>query len=157
MVRAVGRGVTLRVAATAVDDIVPLRQAVLRPGLPVEASRYPEDDDAVHIAGWDGDVVVGCATVFPQPWPGLPNAADPWRLRGMAVAPQQQGTGVGAQVLAAAVAAAQARGADAMWANARSAALGFYLRHGWSVAGDEFVTTDTGLPHHPIVLVWANT
>jgi len=77
---------------------------------------------------------------------------DSWRLRGMAVDPQRQGTGVGAQVLQAAVAAAREAGAPLMWANARTTALGFYQRYGWSVAGEEFLASDTGLPHFPIVL-----
>jgi GNAT superfamily N-acetyltransferase len=71
----------------------------------------------------------------------------------MAVEPGRQGSGVGARVLAEAVAAARAAAAPLMWANGRSSALGFYQRHGWRVAGAEFTASDTGLPHHPIVLV----
>jgi GNAT superfamily N-acetyltransferase len=141
--------------ATAVE-IFPLRHAVLRPGYPDEASRYADDEVAVHIGAWDGEQLVGCATVFAEPWPGgsggLGPPAEPasWRLRGMAVAPERQGSGVGAQVLAAAVAAAEAAGAPMLWANARSTALGFYRRNGWQIAGEEFITADTGLPHVPI-------
>jgi GNAT superfamily N-acetyltransferase len=141
--------VTVVLRRVSADDILPLRQAVLRPGLPAEASRYPEDEAAVHVGAWDGEQLVGCATVFADPWPGTPAA---WRLRGMAVAPERQGSGVGAVVLAEAVAAAREAGAPMMWANARSTALGFYVRSGWQVAGEEFVTADTGLPHVPIVL-----
>ena len=70
----------------------------------------------------------------------------------MAVDPSRQGSGVGAQVLSQAVAAAREAGAPLIWANARTTALGFYLRHGWQVAGEEFLASDTGLPHHPIRL-----
>jgi len=135
-----------------VAEIMPLRHAVLRPGYPPEASHYAEDDIAVHISAWDGDVLVACATVFPDPWPGPPPAADAWRLRGMAVDPSRQGSGVGAQVLSEAVGAAREAGAPVIWANARTTALGFYLRHDWEVAGEEFVASDTGLPHFPILL-----
>ena len=151
---------TLVVRRATVEEIRPLRHAVLRAGHPIEASVYPEDDSAaVHVGAWDGDVLVGCATVFPQPWPGPVPAAEPeaWRLRGMAVSGDRQGGGVGTQVLDEGVAAARAAGAPLMWANARSAALGFYLRHGWQVAGEEFRTSDTGLPHFPIVLNLANS
>ena len=140
---------TLVVRRAAVEEILPLRQGVLRPGLAVEASRYAEDSAAVHVGAWDGDELVGCATVFADPWQGDERA---WRLRGMAVTPTRQGTGVGAAVLAEAVAAARDAGAPLMWANARTTALGFYLRQGWQVAGEEFATADTGLPHVPIVL-----
>ena len=51
-----------------------------------------------------------------------------------------------------AVAATREAGAPLIWANARTTALGFYLRHGWQVAGEEFLASDTGLPHHPIRL-----
>ena len=143
---------TVVVRRATVAEIMPLRHAVLRPGYPPEASHYAEDDVAVHIAGWDDDVLIACATVFADPWPGPPPAADAWRLRGMAVDPSRQGSGVGAQVLSQAVAAAREAGAPLIWANARTTALGFYLRHGWQVAGEEFLASDTALPHHPIRL-----
>ena len=140
-----------------VDEIFPLRHAVLRPGRPVTYSVYSEDAGAVHIGAWDDGELVGCATVFPDPWPGSqpgpPPEAAAWRLRGMAVDPSRQGTGIGALVLAAAVEAAVEAGAPMLWANGRTAAVRFYERHGWSVAGEEFVAADTGLPHFPIVLV----
>jgi len=142
---------TVVVRRATVDEIMPLRHAVLRPGYPPEASRYAQDDVAVHIGAWDDEELVGCATVFADPWPGPPSADDAWRLRGMAVDPTRQGGGIGAKVLAEAVAAARAAGAPLMWANARTTALGFYRRYGWQVAGEEFLAADTGLPHHPIV------
>lgn len=137
-----------------VDEIFPLRHAVLRPGRPVTYSVYSEDAGAVHIGAWDDGELVGCATVFPDPWAGASEwPAEPaaWRLRGMAVDPSRQGTGVGGEVLAAAVEAAMEAGAPLLWANARTAALRFYTRHGFVAAGEEFVTPDTGLPHFPIV------
>lgn len=153
---------TLALRRARAEEIFPLRHAVLRPGRPVTASVYAADDSAVHIGAWDrspdGDLLVGCATVFPDPWPGgdAPDAPRPepraWRLRGMAVDPSRHRTGVGREVLAAAVAAAAEAGAPLLWANARTAALAFYESQGWVVAGAEFLTADTGLPHKPIVL-----
>jgi GNAT superfamily N-acetyltransferase len=153
MVRAVVPAVTLQLRRATAEEIRPLRHEMLRAGYPPEASVYAEDDDAVHVGAWDDGLLVACATVFPQPWAGPAPAAErsAWRLRGMAVAPERQGTGIGVQVLTVAVDAARAAGAPLMWANARSTALGFYLRQGWQVAGEEFVTADTGLPHYPIV------
>ena len=143
---------TLVVRRAEVAEILPLRRAVLRPGYPDAASDYREDAHAVHIGAWDDGALVGCATVFADPWPGPPAEPAAWRLRGMAVEPSRQGTGVGARVLTEAVAAARAAGAPMMWANGRSSALGFYERHGWRVAGAEFNASDTGLPHYPIVV-----
>jgi GNAT superfamily N-acetyltransferase len=144
--------VTLVVRRAQVGEILPLRRAVLRPGYPDEASDYRQDAHAVHIGAWDDGVLVGCATVFADPWSGPPPEPAAWRLRGMAVESGRQGSGVGARVLSEAVAAARAAGAPLMWANGRSSALGFYERHGWRVAGEQFNASDTGLPHYPIVL-----
>ena len=146
---------SLEVRRAKAEEIFPLRHAVLRPGRPVSASVYGEDDSAVHVGAWDDGLLVGCATVFPDPWQGSADRpAEPaaWRLRGMAVDPSRHRTGVGREVLAAAVAAAVEAGAPMLWANARVAALSFYEAGGWVVAGDEFITQDTGLPHKPIVL-----
>jgi GNAT superfamily N-acetyltransferase len=152
MVRPVVHAMTVVVRRATAAEIMPLRHVVLRPGYPPEASHYAEDGVGVHFGGWDGETLIACATVFADPWPGPPAEPDAWRLRGMAVDPGRQGTGVGARVLAEAVAAAKTAGAPVIWANARSAALGFYLRYGWQVAGEEFLATDTRLPHQPIVL-----
>jgi len=147
--------VTLVVRRAAAEEIFPLRHAVLRPGRPVSYSVYSEDEGAVHVGAWDDDMLVGCATVFPQAWPGSDQApAEPhaWRLRGMAVDPSQQGTGVGRLVLAQGVVAARDGGAPLLWANARTSALGFYERMGWRVVGDEFIASDSNLPHKPMLI-----
>jgi GNAT superfamily N-acetyltransferase len=145
---------TLIVKRVPVEEIVALRRAVLRPGYPPEASTYAEDGDAVHVGAFDDGHLVGCATVFPDPWSGPEPPAEPaaWRLRGMAVDPQWRGTGVGAATLATAVSFAVHAGAPLMWANGRSSALGFYRRMGWRAVGDEFAAPVTGIPHYRIVL-----
>jgi GNAT superfamily N-acetyltransferase len=147
--------VTLVIRRAAVEEIFPLRHAVLRPGRPVSYSVYSEDEGAVHIGAWDDDMLVGCATVFPQPWAGsdsAPAESAAWRLRGMAIDPARQGTGVGRLVLAEAIAAAREGGASLLWANARTSALGFYERMGWRVVGEEFIASDSGLPHKPMLI-----
>ena len=146
---------TLVVRRAQPEEILALRRAVLRPGLPVAASTYDQDPDAVHVGAWDDDALVGCGSVFPEPWPGPPPEPRAWRLRGMAVAPDRQGQGVGRAVLRTLTEAATAAGAPLLWANARTTALGFYAALGWRIAGEEFVTPDTGLPHFPIVRLCA--
>jgi GNAT superfamily N-acetyltransferase len=146
---------TLVVRRARVEEIFPLRHAVLRPGRPVTASVYAEDQGAVHVGAWDDDVLVGCATVFPDPWasgPDDPPEPTAWRLRGMAVDPSRHRAGVGRRVLAEAVGVARGDEAPLLWANARTAALPFYESQGWHVAGPEFVPADTDVLHKPIVL-----
>ena len=146
---------SIEIRRVAVEEIFPLRHAVLRPGRPVSYSVYSQDEGAIHVGAFDDGMLVGCATVFPDPWPGSAiEAPSPkaWRLRGMAVDPSQQGSGVGRLVLDEAVAAAREGGAPLLWANARTAALGFYERMGWRVVGEEFIASDSGLPHKPMTL-----
>jgi len=142
---------TLEVRRASAAEIRPLRHSVLRAGQPAEDSIYPIDDAAVHVGAWDEGALVGCATVFPEPYAGPPEVPGAWRLRGMAVAPDRQGSGLGRIVLAAALAAAREAGASLVWANARSPAVGFYVKEGWQTVGPEFVTPDTGLPHRRIL------
>jgi GNAT superfamily N-acetyltransferase len=67
----------------------------------------------------------------------------------MVVAESERGTGIGRAVLDRAVEVAAARGAGSMWAEARSSALGFYRRAGWTVVGDEWIKPGIG-PHRYI-------
>src|SRR5690606_13479424 len=47
----------------------PLRSLVLRPGAPPETLVYPGDDhpEALHLGAFEGDRLVGIATVYPEP------------------------------------------------------------------------------------------
>jgi GNAT superfamily N-acetyltransferase len=131
------------------SEVLPLRRAVLRPGFEVRASDYDASPGIRHVVAVDGDDVVGCATVYPSPYEGVPAA---WQLRGMAVAPELQGSGVGARVLLGAIDIARDAGAPMLWANARVSALGFYERLGFEIVGEEYVYGPLELPHKIIRL-----
>lgn len=121
------------------DEILPLRHAVLRPGLPVAEAWFDGDDDpaTVHAGAFrDDGAPVGCVTLMPRPWR---DAA--WQLRGMATHPDVRGRGVGKALLAFAE-----NGRTRLWCNARVAAAGFYAKHGWTVESDEFDLPGVG-PH----------
>ncbi len=134
--------------ATATHD---LRRRVLREGRPAAAVEFDGDEDpgTLHLGLEDGDELVAVSTWLWRPCPVSPTAADR-QLRGMAVEPARQGTGVGAELLAAGVSRAWADGATTVWANARDTALEFYRHRGFEVVGDGFVDQATGLPHHVI-------
>lgn len=144
----------VRVEEVPVEATFDLRRLVLRDGRPDAEVRFAEDgvEGSFHLAAVEEEtgVVVGVVTLFPEASRHRPSAVRPWRLRGMAVAPDRQGQGVGSALLEAAVTRLRSRGADALWANGRDTALGFYRRHGWTVLDDAFVTDDTGLPHHVV-------
>ncbi|MDP9388412.1 MAG: GNAT family N-acetyltransferase [Actinomycetota bacterium] len=129
-----------------------LRRRVLRAHLPGSAVENPEDDLAstTHVGVVDDrGIVVGVATVFPQPTPHRPGARA-LRLRGMAVDDPVRGRGVGRLLLDAVVELARRHGYEVVWANGRDTALEFYRRHGWEVVGEGFETM--ALPHHVVLL-----
>ena len=126
-------------------ETVALRQRVLRPYQTVDEVRA-RIGTAPAVAVYADGAVVATATVFEEPLPDDPRPGD-WRLRGMASAPEVRGRGYGALALTAALDHARAQGARRVWCNARSTAIGFYERHGFTVLGDEFDDPDSG-PHY---------
>jgi phosphoribosylformimino-5-aminoimidazole carboxamide ribotide isomerase len=64
----------------------------------------------------------------------------------MAVDPGLQKSGVGGALIAAMIDEVRARGGVRLWCNARTSAVGFYLRHGLSQTGAEFEVKGVG-PH----------
>jgi GNAT superfamily N-acetyltransferase len=140
--------VTVEVRRATDTEVRDLRLGVLRPGADRVPSSYDLDAATVHIGAFCDDEVVGCASVFPDPFPDEPRA---WRLRGMAVEPGHQGRGIGRLVLDAAVEAAEAAGAPMIWANGRVSAMAFYQRLGWEAVGEVFSYGPADLPHLVIV------
>ncbi len=118
------------------EDIRPLRHRVLRPGQAFLATRYPGDDAGVHLGAFDGDRLVGIASLYQEDRAGGP--AGGWRLRGMATDPDVRGAGFGAALLAACLQHGAGAGGSEVWCNARMAAVGFYLRAGFVVVSEEF-------------------
>lgn len=127
------------------EETVELRQRVLRPHQTVEEVRA-RLGELPAVVVYDGGAVVATATVFEEGFPGDPRPGD-WRLRGMASAPEVRGRGYGAAALLAALDHARAHGARRVWCNARTDAIGFYRRHGFTTHGDEFDDPDSG-PHY---------
>ena len=135
--------VTIRRARA--DEVVDLRHRVLRGGLARETAVFPGDDDpaARHFVAEREGRVVGTLTLHLNQWNGQPA----WQLRGMAVDPTKQGTGVGAQLL---LASEQSLLDDSaltqLWCNARVPAVAFYEKHGWTAVSDVFEVPTAG-PH----------
>jgi GNAT superfamily N-acetyltransferase len=95
--------------------------------------------------------LVGVATFASRPYPDRPGVAAV-QLRGMAVETAQHGRGIGQLLLTAAMDRLRAQGTELLWAKARDQALGFYERLGMHVEGDGYITADTRLPHHTVVI-----
>jgi predicted GNAT family N-acyltransferase len=90
---------------------------------------------------------VGTCLVLPRPYPLRAELAHAWQLRGMATEAQLRSQGIGAAVLAAAIAEIRRRGGQLVWCDARTSAVAFYQQHGLVAEGEEFLHAESGIPH----------
>jgi GNAT superfamily N-acetyltransferase len=134
-----------------VETVRPVRQAVLRPGQPAEATVYPGDDapGAWHVGAYSDGDLLGIASVYTEAPAG---EIDPcaYRLRGMAVVPEARGRGCGRALVQACVRHVLAHGGNRLWCNGRVSALGFYTALGFEPVGERFDLPFSG-PHYRMV------
>jgi predicted GNAT family N-acyltransferase len=125
-----------------------LRRAVLRPNWPIGSPMHGDENaDAIHIAAFDGDELVGCCLILPRPYPPRMDEPGAWQLRGMATTPARQRQGIGGSVVAAALDQAKRRAGRLIWCDARTTAVPFYSAHGFATEGPEFLHKESGIPH----------
>jgi GNAT superfamily N-acetyltransferase len=120
------------------EEAQPLRSAVLRPGVPFEASVYPLDRDpeSIHMGAFEAGELITVASIFHEPPPGERNT-QAWRLRGMVTRPEMQRRGYGRAVLEKCIARIARGGATVLWCNARLDAVEFYRTLGFETVGEE--------------------
>jgi len=136
-------GLELRRAS--LDEILPLRHAVLRPGLPLHTARFDGDDEPAtrHFGAFVAPTgaAVACVSCIRRRREG----ADAWQVRGMATRADLAGRGIGRGLLTFALDALRAEGGPRLvWCNARVTALRFWERAGWTVASDVFEIPGVG-------------
>lgn len=142
------RSTDILIRRASLDEIVDLRHVILRAGLAREEAIFPGDDEDTsrHYAGVDATTgrVVGCATIHLNAWLGEPA----WQLRGMATDPAVRRAGIGRALLKLLEhdLRADRSSPPQLWCNARTPAIGFYQRMGWSVVSDVFEIPTAG-PH----------
>lgn len=139
----------IQVVQVQVADVVDLRARVLRAGRPRESATFEGDDDpgTVALAVFADDLSGPAATttllVQACPWlPGMPAL----RLRGMATDPVARRRGLGAALVAEAIARSRTADAAVLWCHARLGAAGLYSSAGFEVAGPQFEVAGIG-PH----------
>jgi GNAT superfamily N-acetyltransferase len=146
---AVGRSVVVELVA--VETTRPLRREILRPGAPTADVVYRGDDDAraAHGAAVDrsaGEAVLAVGSVLPEAPPWAASRSDGWRVRGMATRPSVRGQGLGRLVLDVLVGHVADHGGGLVWCHARTGALSFYRRAGFTTRGAVFDLPPIG-PH----------
>jgi GNAT superfamily N-acetyltransferase len=134
-------------------ETITVRWPVLRPGFPREAAIFAGDELATtkHFGAFDGDRLVGVASIYLATLPERPDTTAAWQLRGMATLPAVRGRGFGRALLEACVAHACEENAALLWCNARTSAAPFYRKHGWTILGYEFDIPTVG-PHFRMIL-----
>ncbi|OPZ08509.1 MAG: Acetyltransferase (GNAT) family protein [candidate division BRC1 bacterium ADurb.BinA292] len=131
-------------------EILELREDELIRGTGRERE-FPGDRDPTtrHFGAFRQGTCVGCLSAMLSEWEGAPA----WQVRGMAVAADWRGRGVGARLLARAEALLVEERAGPggtrvrlLWCNARRPAVGFYEKQGWRVVSGPFEIPSVG-PH----------
>jgi len=119
------------------EDCLPLRQSVLRPGLPEKESVYPNDnnDRSTHYAMRHRKQTLGVISMLHEPRGDV--GSEMYRIRGLAVLPEHQRQGLGTTLLKTIQTIATKRGGG-LWANVRESAVPFYARAGFVAEGEEF-------------------
>ncbi len=130
------------------EETLPLRHAILRAGLPRETAIFPGDDakSSRHFGAFSDGRLVGVATIHFAPLLDQPDFDPAYQVRGMATAPEMQGRGAGRALLETCAAAARNAGAQWLWCNARTPAIGFYTRNGFKATPGVFDIPTAG-PH----------
>lgn len=132
----------------------PLRQQLLRPGFSIEACRFPEDDldSSRHFGAYQDGQLVGIVTVLRLAEPELSGVdvnnkqRHSWQIRAMATLPAVRGKGYAAALIDVVEDYVRTKSGSLIWCNARSGAVGFYQKQGYSIFGDEFEIATVG-PH----------
>jgi GNAT superfamily N-acetyltransferase len=128
------------------QEILDLRWKVLRDGLPRETAIFDGDQEPTthHFAAIHDNRIIGCVTIMHRLWQNRPA----WQLRGMAIDPQFQRTGIGGQLLQQVEQTIRSHPhSRQLWCNARTPATAFYRKFGWQLIGDEFLIPTAG-PHY---------
>lgn len=100
-----------------------LRQRVLYPAKKLYEMEMDEDNHGYHFGAFSANELVAVVSLFL-------NGAD-CQFRKFAVDANMQGKGVGNQLLQHIIDFAIKEGGQRLWCNARSTAIGFYLKNGF--------------------------
>lgn len=131
-----------------VEELLPLRHAVLRQGLPVETAHFEGDDhpETLHLKALDPQgEITGILTLVREAEVEF-GLTGGYRLRGMAVSPNAQGKGIGSLLLKRGLKEAWVRGFPHVWCHAREAAAPFYTKHGFTILKGPYDIPTAG-PH----------
>jgi len=131
-----------------VDELLPLRKEVLRPGkLTLDDARFSTDKaaGAFHLGYYLQGKLVCIASFHPQSYRDF--NGEGFQLRGMATLEKYRRRGLGNHLLNFAIVYLRGQQANYLWCNARKTALQFYRNMGFEIISPEFEVPDIG-PHY---------
>ena len=112
------------------NEILEIRHQVLWPEKPLEFVKVPDDENAFHFAMFVDDQLMSVISLFPD--------GENMRFRKFATIPEFQNKGLGSQLLKFAINYSQENHYKNIWCDARSNALGFYEKFGFSKFSQPF-------------------
>lgn len=124
----------MEVVPLALEEVLPLRRAVLWPEKPLDFCRVSGDKHAEHFGIKLDDHVVCVASVF--------LSGREARLRKFATAKEYQGRGMGSKVLQYLIQRYRQKDYQQFWFDAREEAIPFYQKFGFAIHGARFYKSD---------------
>lgn len=135
------------IQAISAEETYPLRHRILRPNQTLADCMFLLDKapDTRHVGYFLNGELVGVGTIFREAEDGSTDR-NVWRIRGMAVATNIQGRGVGGKILSALITYAASQDLPGeVWCKGRVTAENFYKRFGFVQVGDIFDVPPIGL------------
>jgi len=135
------------IKSISVEQTYPLRNLVLRPGLPVESCHLDRDKDpqSFHLGFFKDNEIVGIISFMKESFPDF-DSKQQYRLRAMATHPDFRNQGIGSQLNQAGETLLIEKKCTLVWCHAREAAYDFYGKCGYQAHGEVFHIPNIG-PH----------
>lgn len=125
---------------------VDLRERILRIplSLKLNAADLLNENNDFHLACFNKDNQIIGIVVF------SPKNVSNIRMRQLAVENDYQRQGIGGKLIAYGEKLVSGKGFNKITLSARKSALDFYLKNGYKITGDEYISDNTHIPHYPM-------
>ncbi|MDB4901447.1 MAG: acetyltransferase family protein [Mucilaginibacter sp.] len=107
-----------------------LRRDVLYPNQKIFEMELDKDRVGIHFGAFKNDKLVGIVSLFQK--------GTDFQFRKLAIDPSTQKMGIGNALLQYITTYAKENGGNRIWCNARTSAIGFYLKYGFIQTGSLF-------------------
>jgi ribosomal protein S18 acetylase RimI-like enzyme len=136
----------VKIRTISILEAITVRHPVLRFGKPIATCHFDGDNEPTtkHFGLFETDNLVGIITVLENNLAGFEDKKQ-FQLRGMAVLESHQKMGFGLQLLRFTELHIKNQSGTLIWCNARTAAVAFYEKAGYTKSGPSFEIQEIGL------------